>query len=95
MIDKKKRSLLIEFVDNICEQCNKRFPNSQLEIHRIRDNHSLQTKQDECFGKELRDGRSIVPILSHELPKTSRMRNKTADTNIINKWRYKNGKKKR
>lgn len=36
MINKKKKKLLIEFVDSKCENCQKIFKDSELEIHRIR-----------------------------------------------------------
>lgn len=35
MISKKKRMLLIAFVDSFCEHCNKKFDESKLEIHRL------------------------------------------------------------
>ena len=35
MIDKKKKLLLLEYVDSICENCKKKFEVKELEIHRI------------------------------------------------------------
>jgi hypothetical protein len=31
-----KKELIKEFVDYKCEQCNKKFPSEELQIHRIR-----------------------------------------------------------
>ena len=36
MIDKKKKLLLLEYVDSICENCKNKFEVKELEIHRIR-----------------------------------------------------------
>ena len=34
----EKRILLIKFQDNTCEQCKKKFKDSQLEIHKLNPN---------------------------------------------------------
>lgn len=36
MISEKHKKILIEWVENICEECHKEFPTENLEIHRIR-----------------------------------------------------------
>ena len=36
MINSKYKKILIEWVENKCEECGKKFLSSELEIHRIR-----------------------------------------------------------
>lgn len=35
MINPKKRLLLIEFVENVCEECHKKKESTDLQIHKI------------------------------------------------------------
>lgn len=47
MIKQSKKRLLINFVENKCEICNKIFEDKELHIHRIRRNYQGGTY--DCF----------------------------------------------
>jgi len=47
MIPKKKKKLLLEFVENTCEICKKKFDPKELHIHRI--NRGYMNGTYDCF----------------------------------------------